>query len=246
MSVSSRYRRAWEGFWGEAPEERGAVFWDAEPEITAARHLTLLEPHLLAPDLPFVDLGCGNGTQTRFLAGRFPTVVGVDLAAAAVDLARRSDPGGLASYRRLDAAEPSEAAGLHAEFGDANVYLRGVLHQCVADDRQPLADGIATLLGSRGRALVVEPSPAAKAVLMGLAREPAGPSAKLAPVFRHGLTPAEAGEDEVAGHLRAAGLTVLDGGELPLVTTEHGVDGRPLELPALWLVAGVSAPAGDA
>ena len=31
MSVTSRYREAWEGFWREAPEEQGAVFWDAEP-----------------------------------------------------------------------------------------------------------------------------------------------------------------------------------------------------------------------
>src|SRR5690606_38952711 len=64
-SVTSRYREAWEGFWSEAPGEEGAVFWDAEPALTAARHLALFEPHLLDPGLPLVDLGCGNGTQTR-------------------------------------------------------------------------------------------------------------------------------------------------------------------------------------
>ncbi|MFF1612431.1 methyltransferase domain-containing protein, partial [Amycolatopsis sp. NPDC058278] len=26
------------------------------------------------------DLGCGNGTQTRYLADRFPHVLGVDLS----------------------------------------------------------------------------------------------------------------------------------------------------------------------
>ncbi len=149
MSVASRYRQAWEGFWSEAPEERGAVFWDAEPTLTAARHLALFEPHLTDAQLPLIDLGCGNGTQTRFLADRFPHVVGADLAGAALDRARRADPDGRAAYRQLDAADKAEVEALHAELGDANVYLRGVLHQSAAEDRQPLADGLAVLLGTR-------------------------------------------------------------------------------------------------
>lgn len=94
MSVTSRYREAWEGFWREAPEEPGAVFWDAEPALTAGRHLALFEADLTDPGLAMVDLGCGNGTQTRFLAERFPRVVGADLSAAALDHARRADPAG--------------------------------------------------------------------------------------------------------------------------------------------------------
>ncbi|WP_030040777.1 class I SAM-dependent methyltransferase, partial [Streptomyces resistomycificus] len=94
MSVTSRYREAWEGFWREAPAEQGAVFWDAEPILTAGAHLALFEPQLAEHGLPLVDLGCGNGTQTRFLADRFPRVLGVDLSAAALDHARRADPAG--------------------------------------------------------------------------------------------------------------------------------------------------------
>lgn len=91
MSVTMRYRESWEGFWREAPDEPGGVFWDADPKVTAARHLALFEPRLADAGLPLVDLGCGNGTQTRFLADRFRHVLGVDLAAAAVDHARRAD-----------------------------------------------------------------------------------------------------------------------------------------------------------
>ncbi|MGW0578534.1 class I SAM-dependent methyltransferase, partial [Streptomyces sp. NPDC002920] len=130
MSVTMRYRESWEGFWREAPDEPGGVFWDADPKVTAARHLALFEPRLADAGLPLVDLGCGNGTQTRFLADRFRHVLGVDLAAAAVDHARRADPAGQAGYRALDAAEKGAAETLHAELGDANVYMRGVLHQC--------------------------------------------------------------------------------------------------------------------
>ncbi len=236
MSVTSRYREAWEGFWRAAPAEPGAVFWDAEPVMTAGPHLALFEPHVADPALPMVDLGCGNGTQTRYLADRFPRVVGADLSAAALDHARRADPAGQATYRQLDAAEKSETQTLHAELGDTNVYLRGVLHQCEPDDRQSLVDGIATLVGDRGRAFLVELSEAAKPVLMGLASGPAGPPPKLAPVFRHGIAPGEVADDAVPEYLRSAGLTLLASGEMPLATTEYAPDGARVELPSTWVV----------
>ncbi|MCX4766182.1 class I SAM-dependent methyltransferase [Streptomyces sp. NBC_01275] len=238
MSVTMRYREAWEGFWREAPDEPGAVFWDAAPQLTAALHLALFEPRLVDPGLPLVDLGCGNGTQTRFLADRFPQVVGADLAAAALDHARRADPAGQATYRLLDAAEKDAAQNLHAELGDANVYMRGVLHQCEPDDRQPLVDGIAALVGERGRVFLVELSEAARPVLGDLAQRPEGPPPKLAPIFRHGIAPGEVADEAVPGYLRAAGLTVLASGELPLTTTELASDGTRIELPSRWLMAG--------
>jgi SAM-dependent methyltransferase len=238
MSVTSRYREAWEGFWREAPEEEGAVFWDADPALTAARHLALFEPHLTDAGLAMVDLGCGNGTQTRFLADRFPHVVGADLSAAAVDRARQADRAGQVTYRVLDAVEKGETQTLHAELGDANVYMRGVLHQADPEDRQPMVDALATLVGERGRAFLVELSEAAKPVLLGLAGGPAGPPPKLAPIFRHGIAPGEVADAAVPEYLRAAGLTVLADGELPLVTTEFGPQGARIELPSKWLVAG--------
>jgi SAM-dependent methyltransferase len=238
MSVTTRYREAWEGFWREAPDEQGAVFWDAEPVLTAGVHLALFEPHLAAPGLPLVDLGCGNGTQTRFLADRYPRVIGADLSAAALDRARLADRAGQASYRLFDAAEKAEAEMLHAELGDTNVYMRGVLHQCEPADRQVLVDGLAALVGDRGRAFVVELAEAAGAVLRGLAQEPGGPPAKLARVLRHGIAPGEVADAAVPGYLRAAGLAVLASGELPLVTTECRADGVRIELPSRWMVLG--------
>ncbi|MFJ8629722.1 class I SAM-dependent methyltransferase [Streptomyces sp. NPDC093568] len=241
MSVTSRYREAWEGFWREAPAEQGAVFWDAEPALTAGRHLALFEPHLTDPGLPMVDLGCGNGTQTRFLAERFPRVVGADLSAAAVDHAKSADPAGQATYRVFDAVEKAEAETLHAELGDVNIYMRGVLHQAEPDDRQSMVDAIATLVGERGRVFLVELSETAKPVLLGLAQSPSGPPAKLAPIFRHGIAPGEVADASVPEYLRAAGLTVIASGDLPLTTAEHATDGTRIELPSKWTVAGRTA-----
>ncbi|WLW51132.1 class I SAM-dependent methyltransferase [Streptomyces sp. YU58] len=238
MSVTSRYREAWEGFWREAPGDQGSVMWDAEPVLTAGVHLALFEPHLVDHRLPMIDLGCGNGTQTRFLADRFPRVVGADLSAAALDHARRSDPAGQASYRSLDAADKGETKALHAELGDVNVYMRGVLHQADPDDRQALVDGIAALVGERGRAFLVELSEDAKQVLRDLAGGSAGPPPKLAPIFRHGIAPGEVADDAIPVYLNVAGLSILASGDLPLTTTEYRPDGTRIELPSTWVVAG--------
>ncbi|MFF1692558.1 class I SAM-dependent methyltransferase [Streptomyces sp. NPDC058257] len=238
MSVTSRYKEAWEGFWREAPDEEGAVLWDAEPVLTVGIHLALFEPHMRAAGLPVVDVGCGNGTQTRFLAHRYPRVLGIDLSAAALEHARRADPAEQVEFRQVDAAERTEAEQLHAELGDVNVYLRGVLHQCDPADRQPLVDGIAALTGERGRAFVVELAEAAGTVLRGLAESPDGPPPKLAPIFAHGIAPGEVADAAVPEYVAAAGLTVLAEGELPLITTEFTPDGTRIELPSRWLVVG--------
>lgn len=238
MSVTSRYKNAWEGFWSEASGEPGSVFWDAEPALTAGLHLALYEPHVDHPGLTLVDLGCGNGTQTLFLADRFPKVLGFDLSAAAIELARQRDKPGDTRFRVIDAVDTDQVAQLHAELGDANVYMRGVLHQCDAEDRQPLADTIATLVGERGRGFVLELAEAAGQKLARLAQAPSGPPPKLQPVFRHGIVPAAVADADVAEFFTTAGLDVIASGELPLTTTEYASDGSRIELPSKWLVVG--------
>ncbi len=85
---------------------------------------------------------------------------------------------------------------------------------------------------------LVELSEAARPILGGLAQAPAGPPPKLAPVLRHGIAPGEVSDDAVPEHLRTAGLTVLDCGELPLATAEFAPDDHRIELPSTWFVAG--------
>ncbi|MFB7292181.1 class I SAM-dependent methyltransferase [Actinacidiphila glaucinigra] len=237
MDVTGTNLQAWEGFWRDAPGGPGAVLWDAGAEVTAAAHLSFFEAHF-DPSLPVVDLGCGNGTQTRFLAKRYGRAVGVDLAAAAIGHARHQDPGGVAEYRQLDAADPEAVRRLGEELGEVNVYMRGVLHQCRPEERAPLVEGIAVLTGGRGRVFADELAASAKDALMGLAQRPDGPPAKLAAIFAHGIAPAEMPDAAVPELFRAAGMEVLARGEVALVTTERRADGSWFEVPTNWLVAG--------
>nr|WP_307814982.1 class I SAM-dependent methyltransferase [Streptomyces clavuligerus] len=232
---------SWEGFWSEMSGARGEALWDTEPELTVALHLAVFEPHVEDHRLTLVDIGCGNGTQTLFLADRFPAVLGVDLSAAAIGLARRREspaPLGTIEFRQLDAADTDGIARLREETGDCNVYVRGVLHQSEQRDRQAVADAVTLLTGARGRAFVVEPVEAAGRRLTELATSPEGPPPKLQSMLRHGVAPCTLPDSELTALFDTTGLPVLAEGELPLTTTEYEQDGSRIALPSRWLVLG--------
>ncbi|MFD7666619.1 class I SAM-dependent methyltransferase [Streptomyces sp. NPDC059788] len=237
MDVSQRYRESWESYWRRTPQAPGAAIFDCDAELSAARHLPLLAPYADAA-LPVIDLGCGTGTQTRYLARHFREAVGVDLAEAAVAHARRADPGRTARYEQLNLTDQDAVRRLHERVGDANVYMRAVIHQSEPEARPAVAAAVATLTGTRGRAFVVELLSRAKAVLAHAAQGPDGPPPKLARIFEHGLTPAEADDDAVPGFFRELGLPVLASGEIDLVMTENRADGVRIDLPAQWMVLG--------
>ncbi|MEU2840605.1 class I SAM-dependent methyltransferase [Streptomyces sp. NPDC007076] len=237
MDVSRRYREAWEGYWSATSDTPGEAIWDSDPSLTSVPHTELLLPHA-DTSLPVVDLGCGNGTQTRYLATRFPRAIGVDLSHAAITHARHGDPEGVAEYAQLDLVDAAAVAALRERTGDTNVYMRAVIHQSEPEARAAVAAAVAVLVGERGRAFVVEPTPASKDVLQQVAKGPDGPPEKLRRVLDHGLKPASASEEEVRRLLQEAGLTTLAAGATALAQTEYLPDGTRVALPARWFVLG--------
>lgn len=235
MDVSQTYREAWEGFWSAASDQPGEVIWDADPSLTSVPHSELLLPYADA-SLPIVDLGCGNGTQTRYLATRFARAIGVDLSHAAIEHARRADPGGTAEFTQLNLVDGDAVCGLHQRTGDANVYMRAVIHQSEPAVRSAVASAVATLVGEKGRAFVVELTSESRTVLQQASETPQGPPEKLRRVFDHGLKPASATDEEVPELLRDAGLTILATGDTALAQTALMPDGTRMDLPARWFV----------
>ncbi|MFE2374078.1 class I SAM-dependent methyltransferase [Streptomyces sp. NPDC059398] len=240
MYVSPQYREAWEGFWSATSEAPGEAIWDSDPSLTAVPHTELLLPYA-DTSLPVVDLGCGNGTQTRYLSTVFARALGVDLSHAAIRHARRADSAGVAEFSQLDLVDTEAVRELGRRIGDTNVYMRAVIHQSEPEARPAVAAAIAALVGERGRAFVAELTPASKELLQKVAEGPGGPPEKLRRVIQNGLKPADASEEEVPGLLRGAGLTILASGDTALAQTEHLPDGTRIDLPARWFVlAGTS------
>jgi SAM-dependent methyltransferase len=155
-------RVAWQRYWGETTGtgDTGDVLWDAEDTAELDRYRALAARYL-DPTLPLVDLGCGNGRYTRGLADLFPETLGVDIAPAAVELAMREsgsrESGSFPEdFVALDIIAPDSGARLRELVGEANVFVRGVLHILGATQRRHAAETIRAVLGRRGRLLLAE------------------------------------------------------------------------------------------
>ncbi|MGW4551235.1 class I SAM-dependent methyltransferase [Streptomyces violaceorubidus] len=231
----------WDAYWSSLPAEPGAALWDSPPRLTAARHLPLLRAHADL-SLPLVDVGCGSGRQTQWLAHHVPQVVGVDIAEAAVELAAASHPAPNVTYRRADLLDEGAAASLRAEFGAVNVYLRGVLHQLAPNDRRTMLRSIRTLLGPAGVLFAQELTERTGWYLAELLAggEHLPKAAGLAAHFGFGARIAPAHDGRLRLLFEHNGYDVVADGDIALHTTEHTCDGRPLELPTRYLLARAS------
>lgn len=151
-------RVAWDRYWAGVRRTGagGDVLWDG----ASARELAwVLDTARRCFDrtLPLVDIGCGNGRYTRALAEVASTALGIDVSQNAIAHAWRESEGRVrVAYRTLDVTAPEVGASLARELGDANAFVRGVLH--VLDDarRLSLVENLRALLGSRGTVLLVE------------------------------------------------------------------------------------------
>jgi SAM-dependent methyltransferase len=234
----ARYGALWEAFWTDLPKRAGEAFWDCSPAVGAAQHVALFE-EFCDPTLPLVDLGCGTGTQTGWFGDRFERVIGVDIAEAALDLARRNNSRDNVTYLPLDVLDSAQVAAFHDRFGDVNVYLSGVIHQLAPADRPTCVRALAVLAGATGCVFNQELTPASYSYLRDLIAVSGEQLPKLDRVstyFRIGLQPA-AGEAKLDDVFTAAGFTVLQAGDLELRTTETMPDGSPLTLPTRYVVA---------
>jgi SAM-dependent methyltransferase len=233
--VNSEPRENWERYWRDLPNAPGTAIWDSAAEVTVAAQLPWFDKYFSA-ELPVLDIGCGNGTQTRFLAGRFPRVLGLDFAPAAIEQARGQSGDSRAEFREFDLTDRDAARTLHAELGDCNIYLRGVLHQMPDEARPDAAASLAELLGSTGHLFAVELNTAAgRDIQAALAQ---GPDAvpKLKRVFAYGLTPAAWGEGGLEAVLERGGIRILDAGATTLYTTDRLAGGEPLNLPMSFVI----------
>ena len=147
-----KYRQQWDNFWGDTQEtgQHGDVLWDVNPESASQIDMARFAPYF-NPDLPILDLGTGNGRQARFLAQHFSQVIGADVSEAAINLARKetiNQPN--LTFRVFNATDLAQAQALHNEFGDMNIYIRGVVHVIQKADRPNFVKGLRTLLGTKG------------------------------------------------------------------------------------------------
>lgn len=192
---------SWDDFWTTvtATGDDGDVLWDPSDSREVRRYLELLGTHA-DPQLPIVDIGCGNGRFTRALAGRFPVVWGVDVSPAALVRARAETSGSAGAggtgpritFETVDITEAGAGGLLRDRLGgDATVFVRGMFHVLDAGARREAAAAIAALVGERGVVLIAETNHRGDRLgyLESLGAGPRGIPPALAKVISSGLAP---------------------------------------------------------
>jgi SAM-dependent methyltransferase len=235
--TAGSYRIGWERYWNSIETRPVEVFWNAEAE-EATRDVALFAD-TLDPNLPLVDIGCGDGVHTRALAAltRFPAVIGVDVAPSAIRRAQAAASDKRLSFRVLDLLRPEQAEALHEEIGDANLHVRGVLHQFPPAGRKIAIESLAKLLGTNGLLYLKELTPRSEAYLANMLNE-FGPPSSLGRVM----------DELFPFHIKWGGLSDLDlkelfpddsfillrKGESRVRTTNHLPSGKAIEIPAAY------------
>lgn len=221
---------AWESWWAGLDGTPGEVVWDADK-----RDLEADLEHFAASfgqRLPVVDLGCGDGRQTRFLGRHFATVYGADISPAAVGRARAAGNPANISFRVLDARDPGQAARLHRELGDVNVYIRGMLQALPPADRPRAVETIARLLGATGTLFAKELPPAATSYFAAVAERHGLPPG-LARIMQV-IQPGEISETDLVRLFPADRFEVVSTGTSHIHTVNTLPDGEVIMVPAIY------------
>jgi SAM-dependent methyltransferase len=237
-----QYFRQWDNYWKTIHNTGagGEVLWDNVPEKASAEDLVRFAPHM-DPDLPLIDVGCGNGRQTRYLAGRFQRVIGLEVSPAAVELARRETLGTpeepKISYRVWNGASPGEAEALHREVGDANIYMRTVFHCVQSSDRPSFVANLATLLGERGTIYQIELTQCALDTLRKLpGNSSSGLPHLVHNVVRNGIHPIGFSKRDRETYYPDERWIILDQGDAVRIKTVRLAHGAEALVPANYLV----------
>jgi SAM-dependent methyltransferase len=119
------------------------------PEFFAEHKLGCLERAGVPAEARVLDYGCGTGSLTRLLAGRYARVAGHDPSEQSLDRARQAAPSAI--FYTDDAAIPD------VDFDVA--VLSGVLHHVPPAERAAVVDTVVRKLAPGGRLFVFEHNP---------------------------------------------------------------------------------------
>lgn len=117
----------------------------------ADTHSEVLSEHVSFAGKTVVDVGCGTGDMTRWLAAQGAEAIGIDTAGM---VAKAEENPSVGSERYLVGA--AQALPLHAESADAFLYVAS-FHHVPKEERRRALDECARVLRGAGSALFVEP-----------------------------------------------------------------------------------------
>jgi 2-polyprenyl-3-methyl-5-hydroxy-6-metoxy-1,4-benzoquinol methylase len=134
----------------------GFTPWDGHPMSTTLAALVEGDGALAAG--PALDIGCGTGDNSIYLAKHGWRVTGVDYVAKPLEAARAKAraAGVTVDFRQADATQ-LESAGVGTGF--TLIVDSGCLHGMSAEDRDAYVRGVESVIAPGGRLLVIAFTP---------------------------------------------------------------------------------------
>lgn len=238
-TVNTQYKKAWESFWSSlsGEEEAEEVLWSVDPSLAVEADFKRFESYITANNLPLVDVGCGDGYQTQFLAEQISQqVIGVDVSARIIDFAIAQNEADNLKYQVLDILDAEACQAFHAEVGDANIYIRTVIMQFSPADRLVAIENVKLLLGAEGYVYLSEYPPKTEEYY-GSIIEKEGMPPGFARVLEHGITPGGISQAELETFFPADEYQVVEQGEHIINTHIKLKSGELAKAPAIYLLA---------
>lgn len=235
----------WDQLWRQLQQSEQPALWDVPPSQAIVRDHALFGPAFSKQSLPVIDMGCGSGLQTGFLGDLYAKVVGIDASKKAVAAARAINPASHIDFRRVNMLSDEEVADLHQDIGDANIYLRGVIHQIPYEQRPLFIGNIKRLLGSSGTIYLIETADNIQAYINELANRFSELPLPLKRVMASHYPPLGVSLTDMQGWFGVEGYTLHTKGHSGLATNIVLENGDTVELPAVYALV-TAHPNGSA
>jgi SAM-dependent methyltransferase len=240
VDSTNQYQKAWESFWGTLTGKPEEVLWNVPHELAVAPDFDRFKDLIAANHLPLVDVGCGDGTQTRFFASHVARTIGVDVSAKAIEIGRSTINSPNLEYQVLDILNKEDCQAFHAKTGDVNIYMRGVLMQFLPADRPRAVENLINLIGEKGYLYLNEYVPQMKTYYAAIIEEQGMP-AGFARVLKHGITAGGISQEEIEAFFPANKFERVRQGTHVINTIIPLKDGSFARAPAFYLIIRIRA-----
>lgn len=230
------YSTYWREFYRKTyVENSGKALWDVDPALSAGKDFIQFS-EWMDPKLPLLDIGCGTGAPTAYLAGHFGMVIGIDTAEEAVEIARQTYPSRNMEFRSVDLADEAACHALHEEFGDLNLYMRGVLHQIKPEHKALVVDNLASLMGPQGTFYFIEVAAQIRQYFQEASPEFHRLPKAVQAVFISNLPPEGVTLEDIPHIFPEERFQILQSGHDKLMTNLSLPDGIQITIPAVYSI----------
>ncbi len=233
MSTAA-YGEYWDEFYRATYQKQsgGKALWDVPVERSAVLDLPLMQQYMPA-GLPLLDVGCGTGEIAAFFTSHFPTVIGVDVARGAIDIATTRFPDSAVDFRILDITDAAACRAVSDHYGPLNIYVRGVMHQVDEGHLPGYVDNLEMLLGGNGLLYMMEVASGIRDHFLNHSEGYHKLPPAVQKIFISNLPPRGVTVEDIAHYFPTSRFDILSSHPAKLHTNLHSPDGTEIYIPAV-------------